>query len=189
MLLAELETAAHHWWAFALRGVIAVLFGILAFVMPGITLAALVLLWGAYALVDGVLALISAFRTSRDQRLGLVLEGIVGIAAGVVTLIWPAITALVLLYIIATWALLTGALEIWAAVRLRKVISNEWWLVATGIASIVFAVVLIIFPDTGALAVIWTIGAYAILFGVLMIALAFKLHGLIQRRTTAPSAA
>ena len=147
MLLAELETAAHHWWAFALRGVIAVLFGILAFVMPGITLAALVLLWAHTPWSTACWRLSSAFRTSRDQRMGLVLEGIVGIAAGVVTLIWPAITALVLLYIIATWALLTGALEIWAAVRLRKVISNELWLIASGIASIVFAAVLIVFPD------------------------------------------
>ena len=136
-----------------------------------------------------MLALMSAFRTSRDQRMGLVLEGIVGIAAGVVTLILPAISALALLYIIAAWALLTGALEIWAAVRLRKVISNELWLIASGIASIVFAVVLIVFPDTGALAAIWVIGAYAIVFGVLMIVLALKLHSLLQCRTTAPSAA
>jgi uncharacterized membrane protein HdeD (DUF308 family) len=181
MLAIEIDVAKH-WWAFALRGLVAVLFGILAFVMPGITLAVLVLLWGAFAFVDGVLSLISAFRITQDHRWGLLLEGVAGIAAGILTFVWPGITALVLLYIIAAWALITGVLEIVAAVRLRRVINNEWWLALTGILSILFALVLIVSPGTGALALVWVIGAYAILFGLLMLALALRLHGIGQRR-------
>jgi uncharacterized membrane protein HdeD (DUF308 family) len=178
----EIELSSRHWWVFALRGVAAILFGVLAFVWPGVTLTVLVLLWGAYALVDGVLSLISAFRVENDHRWGLLLEGIVGIGAGLVTFFLPGLTALVLLYIIAVWALITGVLELVAAVRLRKVIHNEWWLVLGGIASVVFGLVLLAAPGAGALAVIWLIAAYAIVFGVLMIGLALRLHGMSQRR-------
>jgi uncharacterized membrane protein HdeD (DUF308 family) len=181
-MLMDLEASSRHWWAFALRGLAAIVFGVLAFVWPGVTLAALVLLWGAYALVDGVLALIAAFRTEHDHRWGLLLEGIVGIGAGVATFLYPDITALVLLYIIAAWALITGVLELVAAVRLRKVIDNEWWLILGGIASILFAIVLLAAPGAGALAVIWLIATYAIVFGVLMLGLALRLHGASQRR-------
>jgi uncharacterized membrane protein HdeD (DUF308 family) len=178
----EMEVSSRHWWAFAVRGLAAILFGILAFAWPGITLAVLVLLWGAYALVDGVLALISAFRTRHDHRWGLLLEGIVGIGAGLVTFVYPGLTALVLLYIIAAWALITGVLELVTAFRLRRAIRDEWWLVLGGIASIVFGVVLLAAPGAGALALIWLIAAYAIVFGVLLLALALRLHGMGQRR-------
>jgi uncharacterized membrane protein HdeD (DUF308 family) len=176
------ETAARHWWAFALRGVVAILFGVLAFAWPGVTLTVLVLFWGAFALVDGVLALVAAFRTDHDHRWGLLLEGVVGIGAGIVTFVWPGLTALVLLYIIAVWALLTGVLELVAAVRLRKVIQNEWWLALSGIASVLFGLVLLAAPGAGAVAVVWLIAAYAIVFGVLNLALALRLHGMGQRR-------
>jgi uncharacterized membrane protein HdeD (DUF308 family) len=178
----EMEVSSRHWWAFALRGVAAILFGVLAFVWPGMTLAVLVLLWGAYALVDGVLALISAFRTNNDHRWGLLLEGLVGIGAGLVTFVWPGLTALVLLYIIAAWALITGVLELIAAFRLRRAIRDEWWLVLGGVASLLFGVVLLAAPAAGALALVWLIAAYAIVFGVLMVALALRLHGMGQRR-------
>jgi len=177
-----MEVSSRHWWAFALRGVAAILFGVLAFVWPGMTLAVLVLLWGAYALVDGVLALISAFRTNNDHRWGLLLEGLVGIGAGLVTFVWPGLTALVLLYIIAAWALITGVLELIAAFRLRRAIRDEWWLVLGGVASLLFGVVLLAAPAAGALALVWLIAAYAIVFGVLMVALALRLHGMGQRR-------
>jgi uncharacterized membrane protein HdeD (DUF308 family) len=178
--------AADHWWAFALRGVAAVIFGILAFVWPGVTLAVLVLFWGAYALVDGILALVAAFRTGQDHRWWLIVEGVVGIAAGVVTFLWPGLTALVLIYIIAVWALITGVLELLAAIRLRRVIENEWWMALGGVASLIFGVILLIAPGAGALALIWLIAAYAIIFGVLLLALAFRLRGLSQRaRVTA----
>jgi uncharacterized membrane protein HdeD (DUF308 family) len=176
---------ARHWWAFALRGLAAIIFGVLAFVVPFITLGALVLLWGAYALVDGLFSLVAFFRTRHDHRWGLLLEGITGIAAGILAFVWTDITALVLLFLIAAWALITGVLEVIAAVRLRKVIANEWWLILSGILSILFAVVLIVSPGTGALALIWVIGAYAIIFGVMMLALALRLHGLGSRRREA----
>ena len=176
------EIAARHWWAFALRGVVAILFGVLAFAWPAVTLTVLVLFWGAFALVDGVLALVAAFPTDHDHRWGLLLEGVVGIGAGIVTFVWPGLTALVLLYIIAVWALLTGVLELVAAVRLRKVIQNEWWLALSGIASVLFGVVLLAAPGAGAVAVVWLIAAYAIVFGLLNLAVALRLHGMGQHR-------
>jgi len=187
-MLMDLEAAAaNHWWAFGLRGLAAVLFGVLAFVMPGLTLTVLVLLWGAYALVDGVFALVAAFRITNDHRWGLLLEGLVGIAAGLVTFFYPGITALVLLYIIAAWAIITGVLELVAAVRLRKVINNEWWLILSGIVSVLFGVVLVAAPGSGALAVVWLIGSYAIVFGVLLLALAVRLRSMTGQRQTATS--
>jgi uncharacterized membrane protein HdeD (DUF308 family) len=181
-MFVAVETASRHWWAFALRGLVAILFGVLAFAWPGVTLQVLVLLWGAFAFVDGVLALVGAIRTDNDHRWGLLLEGIVGIGAGIVTFLYPGLTALVLLYIIAVWALLTGVLELVAAVRLRKVIQNEWWLALSGILSVLFGIVLLAAPGAGALAVVWLIAAYAIVFGILNLALAVRLHGMGQRR-------
>jgi uncharacterized membrane protein HdeD (DUF308 family) len=174
--------AADHWWAFALRGVAAIVFGILAFIWPGVTLAVLVLFWGAYALIDGVLALVAAFRTGQDHRWWLIVEGVFGIAAGIVTFFWPGLTALVLLYIIAFWALVTGVLEIIAAIRLRRVIENEWWMALGGVASVIFGIILLVAPGAGALALIWLIAAYAIVFGVLLLLLAFRLRGISQRQ-------
>jgi uncharacterized membrane protein HdeD (DUF308 family) len=174
--------ASRHWWAFLLRGLAAVLFGVLAFAWPGLTLTVLVLFWGAFALVDGVLALFSAFRTPNDHRWGLLFEGIVGVAAGVVTFVWPGLTALVLVYIIAAWAVITGVLELVAAVRLRRVIPNEWLLILSGILSLLFGAVLLAAPGAGALALVWLIAAYAIVFGVILIGLALRLHSMSQRR-------
>jgi uncharacterized membrane protein HdeD (DUF308 family) len=179
------EYLARHWWVLALRGLAAVVFGILAFVWPGITLAVLVLFWGAYALVDGVLALLSVTRAAGDRRWALILEGVVGVAAGVLTFIWPGMTALVLLFIIAAWAIVTGIFELIEAVRLREQIQNEWLLGLMGIASITFGVILAIAPGAGALAVVWLIGSYALVFGILMIGLAFRLRGFAQRHPAA----
>jgi uncharacterized membrane protein HdeD (DUF308 family) len=157
---------------------LAVLFAIITFVAPGISFAALVLVFGAYALADGVLSLISAFRRRGTEapRWFLVLEGITGIAAGVLTLLWPAISALVLLYLIAAWALVSGALEVVAAITLRKTIRGEWMLALAGIASIAFGVLLALMPGPGALALVLWIGAYALIFGILLIALGFRLR-------------
>jgi uncharacterized membrane protein HdeD (DUF308 family) len=180
--------AASHWWAFALRGLAAVIYGILAFVWPGITLALVVLFWGAYALVDGVLTLPAGFRTAQDQRWLLFLERIVGIAAGIVTFLLPGLTALVLVYIIGAWALVTGVLAMIAAIRLRRVIENEWWFVLSGIGSVLFGITLLIAPGAGALALIWLMALYAIVSGILLIGLAFKLHG-IQQQHHSPATA
>src|SRR6516225_1996240 len=126
-----LHSLARNWWALALRGLVAVLFGLLTFLLPGITLVTLVLLFGAYALVDGVLNLAAFFRVA-SHHWALLIEGVIGIIAGVLTFAWPAITALVLLYVIAFWAIFTGIFEIIAGIRLRKVITNEWLLLGLG---------------------------------------------------------
>jgi len=141
---------------------------------------ALVIVWGAYALADGVLALIAAWQV-RDQGKpfwSLVIVGLLGIAAGVVTFMWPAITALTLLMIIAAWAVVMGIFQIVAAVRLREVIEGEWWLGLSGLLSVIFGIAMFAQPGAGALAVIWVIGAYAILFGFLLIALGVRLKQL-----------
>src|SRR5258705_3239699 len=153
--VVDVDMLSGNWWLVALRGVAGILFGLCTLVAPGISLAALVLLYGAYAFADGLLAIVSAVRRrGAGHRWGLLLvEGLVGIAAGVLTVIWPGITALALLYLIAAWALVTGVLEIAAAIRLRKIISDEWLLALSGVASVVFAVVLMLFPGAGALAV------------------------------------
>ena len=172
-----METLARNWWALVLRGVVAILFGVLTFVMPVVSLAALILLFGAYAIVDGIFNLVAAFMGRSDQPWWqLALEGIVSIAAGVVTFAMPGVTALVLLWIIGGWAVVTGVLEIAAAIRLRKQITNEWWLVLGGIASVVFGVILFVAPVAGALAVVLWIGAYAIFFGALLVGLGLRLR-------------
>src|SRR5688500_1132501 len=174
-----------NWWAIALRGVAAIIFGLLTFVMPGITLAALVLLFGAYAIVDGVFNLVAVARGQageRDEpRWLLVLEGIVSIAAGLVAFLWPGLTALALVYLIGAWAIVKGVLEVIAAVRLRRQIENEWWLGVSGALSIVFGALVMIAPGAGALALAFWIGAYAIVFGALLVGLALRLRSVRSR--------
>ncbi len=180
-----LEHLSRNWGWVVLRGVAAVLFGVLAFVWPGITLAALVIVWGAYALADGILSLIAAYRI-RDQGKpfwSLVVVGLLGIAAGIVTFIWPGMTALVLLMFIAAWAVVMGIFQIIAAIRLRKEIQNEWLLALSGALSVLFGIIMFVAPGAGALAVIWVIGAYAIVFGVLLIWLGLRLKKRSERGT------
>ena len=174
---------AHSWWSLVLRGVIAILAGLLTFAVPGITVAALVILFGAYALMDGILNIVGAWRAAeRHERwIPLLLEGFIGIAAAVVTAVWPGITALALVMIIAAWALVTGVLEILAAVRLRKYISGEWLLALSGVASILFGALLVIFPAAGALAIALWIGVYFVVFGVLLVSLGIRLRGYARR--------
>jgi uncharacterized membrane protein HdeD (DUF308 family) len=173
-----LRPLAERWWAVLLRGIAAILFGVLAIAVPGASLLALVILWGAYALADGVLALVQAARSGRaGGRWGWFLfEGLVSIAAGVLAFVWPGITALALLLVIAAWAILTGLSEIVAAARLRRHIQGEWLLALSGVLSISFGVLLLVRPQAGALAVVWLIGSYAVLFGVLLVALSLRLH-------------
>ena len=170
-----LHTLAANWWALALRGLVAVLFGLLTLFLPGITLVTLVLLFGAYALVDGVFNVIAFFRVASHQW-ALLIEGVIGIIAGVLTFAWPAITAIVLLYLIAFWAILTGILEIVAGIRLRKVITNEWLLLLMGVLSFLFGMLILFAPGAGALAIVLWIGAYALVFGIFLLALAFRLR-------------
>jgi uncharacterized membrane protein HdeD (DUF308 family) len=169
---------ARNWWALAVRGVLAVLFGLIAFVMPAVTLAAIVLLFGAYAVIDGILAIVAAVRAlERHERWGaLLLEGVVDVIAGVIAFVWPAATAFALLFLVAFWAIVTGVLEIVAAIRLRKDVKGEWLLILNGVLSLLFGAVLLALPGAGLLVVVWWIGAYAIVFGIVLIALAFKLR-------------
>jgi uncharacterized membrane protein HdeD (DUF308 family) len=165
---------------FAIRGVAAVIFGVLALIWPGQALQALVLVFGAYALVDGIFAVIAgiAARGSFDRWWAVLLEGIAGIVIGLLTFIWPNVTALVLVYFIAAWALITGIFEIVAAIQLRRVITGEWMLVLGGVLSIIFGILLFVFPGAGAVSLVWMIGIYAIVFGISEIVFAFRLRGL-----------
>ena len=173
------EMMAKHWWTMLIRGGVAVLFGIAVILFPDIALLTLVLLWGAYAAVDGFFALVAGIRGRQTNRHWwvLVLEGIVSILAGIGALLWPEITAIILLAIIASWAVVTGVLEILAAIRLREEIEGEFWLGLSGLASIIVGILLFVFPGAGILTVLWLVGIYAIVFGVVMIILAFRLKG------------
>ena len=176
LVLAHL---ARSWWLFVLRGAVAILFGVLAFMRPGITLEALVLLFAFWALFDGVFALISSVGAAEAHEpwWPLVLIGLLGIAAGVLAFRWPGITALALLFIIAYWSIFRGILEIIAAVRLRNLIPGEWSLIFGGLASVAFGVLLIMYPGAGLLAVVWLIGIYAVIFGIAFLMLGFRLKG------------
>jgi len=170
------------WWLLLLRGLAAIAFGVLTWFRPGISLAALVLLFGAYSLADGILATWTAIAGPKDHDdwWVLLLEGLLGIGIGILTFIVPGITALALLFYIAIWAIGTGVLEIVAAIRLRKIVQGEWLLILAGLASVVFGVLLIWQPGAGALAVLWLIASYAIVFGVLLVILAFKSRGFVK---------
>jgi uncharacterized membrane protein HdeD (DUF308 family) len=165
-----------------MRGILAILFGIAAFIWPGPTIEVLVLLFGAYALLDGIFAVIVGIQQyGETQRWwAVVLEGIAGIVLGLLTLFWPSTTATLVLAFIAAWAIVTGVFEIAAAIWLRKVIEGEWILILAGAASVLFGVLLMLQPVAGALALVWLIGAYAIVFGVLFSILAFELRRLGQ---------
>lgn len=169
---------SRNWWAVAIRGVVAIIFGLIALLWPGIALSALILVFGAYAIVDGIFALIAAVRAAEHHAAWWVLaiEGIIGIIAGIVAFVWPGLTALALLYVIAAWALVTGIFEILAAFRLRHEGTESWILGLAGIASIIFGLLLLIFPGAGALALLWLIGVYAIIFGILLLVMAWRLH-------------
>jgi uncharacterized membrane protein HdeD (DUF308 family) len=170
---------AGNWWAFVLRGVLAILFGLLCFLLPGMALLTLVFMFGFYAIADGVVHLVSAFRRTGPEQQpwwALLISGIVSIIAGALAIFIPGLTAVVLLYIIAAWAIVTGILQIVGAIRLRKQINNEWLLALSGLLSIVFGVLIAIFPGAGALTLVLWIGAYSVVFGILLIALGVRLR-------------
>jgi len=175
-----LPSESGHWWALALRGAIAILFGLAALLRPEIALEALILLFGAYALVDGVFAIVGIFGGTRGgtPRWLLLIEGIAGILAGLIAFVLPGLTALLLLYLIAAWAIITGIFEIATAIRLRREIRGEWALIIGGALSVLFGVILIVVsPFAAILSMIWLIGVYAVAFGILMLITAFQVRG------------
>jgi uncharacterized membrane protein HdeD (DUF308 family) len=177
-ILADLF--GRHWWVLVLRGLAAVLFGLLAFIWPGITLFALVCLFAAFALINGVLSFALAAKAPKGYpyRASLIMGGALGIAAGIITFFWPGLTALGLLILIAAWAIVNGVLEIYLAVKLRKVIQGEWLLGLAGVLSIIFGVLLVLYPSAGALVLVWWIGAFALVFGILLMIAGFRLRRL-----------
>ena len=170
------------WWLVALRGLFAISFGVVALMWPGITLQALVMVFGVYAVLDGVLSSVTAVGNRQHYpRWGLVLlNGLLSITAGVMTFVWPSITALVLLFLIAAWAIVTGFFEVVAAIALRRELEREGWLVLSGVLSVLFGLAVVIWPGAGALALVWLIAIYAFVFGITLIALGFRLRRVRQ---------
>ena len=173
-----------NWGWIVLRGVVAVLFGVLTLATPGITLAVLVMMWGGYAIADGVLAMIAGWQLREGGKplWSLLVVGVLGIAAGVLTFKWPGLTALALLMLIAAWAIGTGVFQIAAAVSLRKAIAGEWALGLSGVLSVAFGVLMMLRPGAGALAVVWMIGANAISIGIFLLVLGFRVRAVTHRK-------
>jgi uncharacterized membrane protein HdeD (DUF308 family) len=178
-----LEALARNWWVLFLRGLTAILFGVLAFAWPGLTLWALVILFAVYTIADGLTALYLSLsgRVSGEDWWAMLLVGILGLVAGVIAIAWPRITATVLLFLIAAWAIARGIAEIAAAVRLRKVLDHEWMLGLAGALSILFGVALIAWPAAGLLAMVWLIGSFAVAIGITMVALSIRLRTFNRR--------
>ena len=189
-LAAHFEMLARNWWIFALRGVLGIIFGLIALFMPAVTMLSLVLVFSAYMLVDGACAIASGVRAARQgERWGwFIVEGLVNLAAGVVAFLWPGLTVLVFVLLIAVWALLSGGLMLGAAFRLDAD-HGRWWLVLGGVASIVYGALLVIAPIIGAVVLTWWIGAYAIVFGVALLVLAFRLKSRADSLGGRPTAA
>jgi uncharacterized membrane protein HdeD (DUF308 family) len=191
MALRPIGAMASNWWLVALEGVLAIIFGILTLVEPAAALAAVVLIFGVWAFIDGISALTLALTGWKSWQ--MVVLGLVGIAAGVFTFYRPNITAFALYATIAAWAIARGIIEIVVAIELRKRIKGEMWLVLAGIASVLFGVLMIVLPVAGAFALAWLLGVYALTFGVIMLALSFKLRGLrhgverVEKRIGAPT--
>jgi uncharacterized membrane protein HdeD (DUF308 family) len=173
-----LNIFARNWYLLLIRGILAVVFGILAFGMPKATILALTLLYGVYAFADGLTAL---WVGTKSRAWALALAGVLGLLVGAYAMFYPGITAIALLYVIAAWAIIRGVFEIVTGFQLRKEISHEWALIVGGLFSILFGMVLFANPAAGAMAVIWIIGAFAVVFGLIMIVLAFHLRGLPGR--------
>ena len=177
------EALAKQWWVLLVRGILALLFGIVAVALPSLTLLALVMLFGVYVLLDGMVVLWVGVGA---RAWWLVIVGILGLIAGILAFVYPSITAVALLCLIAAWAIVRGMFEIIAAIQLRKGISNQWMLIIGGIVSIIFGVVLVARPSVGALAMVWVIGVFALVFGVAMIVLSFQLRALPERLKKVP---
>jgi len=172
-----LPMLAGNWWALLLRGIAAALFGLAALFWPGLTLFVLIVFFGAYALVDGVLAIVAGIRGSEGSRWLLLAEGVFGVLAGLAALFWPGMTALVLLFLISAWAIFTGLLKVVMAIFFRREVENAWLMGLSGVLSILFGLVLAVLPGAGLLSLVWLIGIYALIFGIALIVLGFRARG------------
>lgn len=182
-----LEKFSRQWWMFALRGLVAVVFGVVALILPEQMLQALVLMFGVFAITDGIFTVIAGFSLAPffNRWWAVLLEGVMGTLAGLMAIFLPDITGRALLYLIAAWGLITGIFEIVAAIQFRRVITNEWMYILGGLLSILFGILLFVFPAAGAVSVIWVIGIYAFVFGIAEIIFAFRLRGLRREIETA----
>src|SRR5262245_837581 len=172
-----LALLSKNWWVLLLRGIVAIVFGVLAWFWPGVTLITLVMLYGVYAATDGILALVAAIKGGTvAPRWWLVLAGLFGLAAAAATFFYPGLTAVVLLIFIGTWSIAHGVMEIVGAIKLRKEIAHEGWLIFGGLMSVLFGFVVLMWPGAGALALVWLIAIYAVAFGLLLIGFAFRLR-------------
>jgi uncharacterized membrane protein HdeD (DUF308 family) len=167
------------WWVLALRGLVAILFGLAALLWPGLILAVLIVFFGLYALVDGILAIIAAFRSSGQgmRRPLLLIEGVIGILFGILALFWPGLTALTLVYFVAFWVILSGIARIVMVVMLRREIENEWSIALSGVLSVILGIVLLLLPSAGLLAYTWLVGILALAVGIALIYYAFRVRG------------
>lgn len=174
---------ARNWWVLLLRGIVAILFGVLTFASPGISLASLVLLFGAFCLADGLMAAWTALSNRKQKENGwlLLIGGLLGIGVGLLTIFQPSVTGLALLFYIAIWAIATGVVQVLTAIRLRQEIANEWMLILAGLASVAFGALLMARPGAGALAVLRLIASYAIVFGLLLVVLALEVRSVSRR--------
>jgi uncharacterized membrane protein HdeD (DUF308 family) len=177
------EVLADSWWAVGLRGILGILFGLICLLTPGVAVEVFVILFSAYMLVDGVFAIVSGIKAARsgERWALLILEGIVDLAAGVVAFLWPAITLVALIWIVAVWAVVSGVLMLSAAFTLN-IDHGRWWLALGGIASVIFGILLVIEPLIGAVVLTLWIGAYALVFGVFLLIVAFQLHSRKEER-------
>jgi uncharacterized membrane protein HdeD (DUF308 family) len=172
-----MPTLATNWWALLLRGIAAVLFGLAALFWPGLTLFVLIVFFGAYALVDGILAIVAGIRGSEGRRWLLLAEGVLGVLAGLITFFWPGMTALFLLFVISAWAIFTGLLKVVMAIFFRREVENAWLMGLSGVLSVLFGVILAVLPGAGLLSLVWLIGIYALIVGVVLIVLGFRMRG------------
>jgi uncharacterized membrane protein HdeD (DUF308 family) len=172
-----LPTMSGTWWAMVLRGIVAVLFGLAALFWPGLTLFVLLVCFGVYAMLDGLLAIVAGIRASGGRKWLLLAEGALGVLAGLVVLFWPGTTALVVVYVISAWAIFTGLLKVVMAVAFRREIESGWLMILGGVLSMVFGVILGAMPGAGLVTLVWLIGIYALILGVALVVLGFLDRG------------
>lgn len=172
---------SHAWWVLLLRGLLSIGFGVLVFALPKHTLLGLVFFYAAYVVVDGLFSIVGAFRSGASGRVMLFVSGVISLVAGLAAMAWPGLTAVVFVWILAFWSVFRGLAEIFMAIRLRKEITNEWALILAGLISVLFGVALFSSPLFGVMVIMWMIGAWAVLFGVLFVFLAFKVRALRRR--------